>query len=99
MDPDPDPGGPKTCGSGSGFRSGSATLLIDRRRFQIPLRRNLKARRQIIKINLGYGILGSFYVSFLLAERVGELEKRLREERGGTDDNDRLGRETVRLPC
>jgi hypothetical protein len=23
---DPDPGGPKTCGSGSGFRSGSATL-------------------------------------------------------------------------
>jgi hypothetical protein len=27
MDPDPDPGGPKTCGSGgSGFRSGYATL-------------------------------------------------------------------------
>jgi hypothetical protein len=27
MDPDPDPGGPKTCGSGgSGFGSGSATL-------------------------------------------------------------------------
>jgi hypothetical protein len=25
MDPDPDPGGPKTCGSG--FGSGSATLL------------------------------------------------------------------------
>jgi hypothetical protein len=23
---DPDPGGPKTCGSGSGFGSGSATL-------------------------------------------------------------------------
>jgi hypothetical protein len=27
MDPDPDPGGPKTCGSGTGFRSGSATLI------------------------------------------------------------------------
>jgi hypothetical protein len=28
MDPDPDPGGPKTCGSGgSGFGSGSATLI------------------------------------------------------------------------
>ena len=30
MDPDPDTGGPKTCGSGgseSGFGSGSATLL------------------------------------------------------------------------
>ncbi len=28
MDPDPDPGGPKTCGSGrSGFESGSATLV------------------------------------------------------------------------
>ena len=26
MDPDPDPGGPKTCGSG--FGSGSATLLV-----------------------------------------------------------------------
>jgi hypothetical protein len=27
MDPDPDPGGPKTCGSGgSGFGSGFATL-------------------------------------------------------------------------
>ncbi len=26
MDPDPDPGGPKTCGSGSGFESGSAIL-------------------------------------------------------------------------
>jgi hypothetical protein len=29
MDQDPDPGGPKTCGSGgSGFGSGSATLLL-----------------------------------------------------------------------
>jgi hypothetical protein len=29
MDPEPDPGGPKTCGSGrSGFGSGYATLLI-----------------------------------------------------------------------
>jgi hypothetical protein len=30
MDPDPDPGGPKTCGSvgsGSGFGSGSGTLI------------------------------------------------------------------------
>jgi hypothetical protein len=30
MDQDPDPGGPKTCGSGrsgSGFGSGSATLI------------------------------------------------------------------------
>ncbi len=30
MDPDPNPGGPKTCGSGgsgSGFGSGSATLV------------------------------------------------------------------------
>ncbi len=28
MDPDPDPGGPKTCGyGGSGFGSGSATLF------------------------------------------------------------------------
>jgi hypothetical protein len=46
-----------------------------------------------------FGNLGSFYVSFLYAERVGELEKRLREDRGGNDDNERLGRETVRLSC
>ncbi len=34
MDPDTDPGGPKTCGSGgsgSGFGSGSATLLTGAR--------------------------------------------------------------------
>ncbi len=55
--------------------------------------------KTLIKINLGYGNKGSFYVAFFNAERVGELEKRLREERGGTDDNDRLGRETVRLSC
>jgi hypothetical protein len=28
MEPDPDPGGPKTCGSVSGFGSGSATLVL-----------------------------------------------------------------------
>jgi hypothetical protein len=27
MDPDPDPGGPKTCGSGSGFGTRSTTLV------------------------------------------------------------------------
>ena len=32
MDPDPDPRGPKTCGSGgSGFGSGSATLLLNKK--------------------------------------------------------------------
>jgi hypothetical protein len=33
MDPDPDPGGPKTCGSG--FGSGSATLTAGNRRYRI----------------------------------------------------------------
>ncbi len=36
MDPDPDPGGPKIYGSdGSGFRSGSPTLLFWKRNFSL----------------------------------------------------------------
>jgi len=31
---DPDPEGPKTCGSGSGFGSGSATLLFKKEDFK-----------------------------------------------------------------
>ncbi len=40
MDPDPDPGGPKTCGSGrSGFGSGSATLLEKVTVLSLPVQR------------------------------------------------------------
>ncbi len=38
--PDPDPGGPKTCGSGrcgSGFGSGSATLVLTELTENVPI--------------------------------------------------------------